>query len=319
MKIQKTAIIAIIIAGILITGCEQGTEKTKAVTLKSPFIGGTDGIKTEFIGLREEVFDQGTDPFDVIVKLTNKGESPVNKRDVKVKITGINPTEFGKAPKDLEKNPEDDLIETRKGNAGEIIEGQPIEITFENLNYGGKLLGDVGFTIRADTCYTYKTEAISKLCIRESLLNPEPEGICEINENKPIYSSSAPIQITKLTENARSKDKIAFSIKIENKGTGDVYKRKSKCDKKDRKKENKIYVEINTGLEGLKCTGLQNLGTTSKGEVTLYDGTKTITCSQLITNKGDYEQIIGITAEYDYEETIQSQFTVKSSGELETS
>ncbi len=322
MKMKTFLIISILIIGLFLTGCKTQQEGV-VITLQSPFIGGTNGLKIDFEGLRTEVFDQGEDPFDVIVKLENIGESPVSKNDVKVTLTGFNPAEFGKSVNDLMLTPDDDLIEVRKGREGERIPGQAIEVSFEDLNFGKTILGElIEFPIRADMCYTYSTEAVSKLCVRENILNPKGNGICKINEAKTIFNSGGPIQITQLTENARSKEKIAFSVKIENQGLGSVYKKTTsldkKCNKDDRKQTNKLQLEIDTGMPGLKCTGFTaatTTGTKVQGDITLYDGTKVITCTQVVS-KGDYEQIVGIKAIYDYEEKIQDTFTVRSSGDL---
>ncbi len=308
--------IIILLIALLIAGCGQSADK-KTVTIQSnPFIGGTEGLSLGFQDFRAEVFDGGLDPFDIIIKLENKGESLVTKDNVRVTLTGINPTEFSRGEADLTRRAPDDATENRKDSAGNIMPGPPIFVEFTDFNHRKTLTGArADFTIRADACYLYKTKAVSKLCIRKDLLTPEAGGICEINAAKTTYNSGAPVQIQNMQETTRSKDKIGFTFDIANVGTGDLFERNSNCDREDRRKEEKVYLVIDTGLSGLQCTGLNPTGTGAEGWATLYNGRKIISCSQTIAQRADYEQLMNIEIIYDYEQSIQNTITVKSAGE----
>ncbi|MBW2970259.1 hypothetical protein KY309_02755 [Candidatus Woesearchaeota archaeon] len=306
-------LIVILVLALIVVSCKPGEQK--AVSLTAPFIGGTQGLSVAFQDFRADVFDGGLDPFDVIVKLENKGEALVAKEDVKVKLSGINPAEFDKSEADLTKNAPDDIIENRLQETG-VLPGPPVFVDFIGLNHKGSIAGaSAGFTLRADVCYLYRTRAVSKLCVRENLLTPRAGGICEINEAKPVYNSGAPIQISKFEEIARAKDKLGFSFEIKNVGSGNVFERNSKCDRSERRFENRVYVAIGTGLPGLSCTGLESTALGVEGFVTLYGGSKIISCAQPISTRSDFEQIVGVEVVYDYEQSIQSTFNVKSSGE----
>jgi len=66
-------------------------------------------------------------------------------------------------------------------------------------------------------------------------------------------------------------------------------------------------------MPGLKCVGLTEKSPgIVEGETTLYAGSKLVSCSQT-TPINDFEQVIKITAEYDYETSITDKITVKSS------
>ena len=309
---MKKIILLLTIALVLI-GC-QGEEAQK-VDIEAPFIGGTQGIEFSFSELREQVYDAGTDPFDITLQVENQGETDIAKDNLKITLSGINPTEFGITENQLIKTPQEDIYSKRKDPMGNIQPGPKVFIDFKNLNYEDKITGtEIDFPLRASICYLYNTKTISKLCIRKNILNPE-QGICKVNEEKPVYNSGAPIQVTKLTENARAKDKIGFSFEIRNMDNGQVYQRGTACDKTTRKNQNKAYVRVETNMPGITCTGLENKGTTAEGYTTLYDGVKTITCTQPIQSKIDFEQLITIETFYDYEEYKQTKITVKSSGE----
>jgi hypothetical protein len=308
---MKKIILLAIIAMVLI-GCQQDGQ---TVSIEAPFIGGTQGIEFDFTQLRSEVYDAGTDPFDVTLKIENKGESNILKDNIRVTLSGINPIEFSTSENNLVKTPREDVIAKRKDIAGNIQPGPPIFVDFSGLSYAGKITGTtIDFPLRANICYLYNTNAISKLCIRKNILTAG-EGLCNINEDKPIYNSGSPIQITRLTESARAKDKIGFTFEIQNMGTGDVYERGSVCDKSTRKNKDRAFVRVDTNMPGIHCTGLENKGTKAEGYTTLFDGVKTITCTQPVPGRLDFEQILGIEVIYDYEEYKQTKVSVKTSGE----
>jgi len=316
LMLMRREVVAIAVILIMLTACAGAGKKGEKVDLGAPFVGGTAGLSAEFIDFRKEVFDGGRDPFDIIVKLENKGEATVMPGRARVKISGINPAEFGKLEEDMAKSTSEELLKASKDPQGNILTGSQSTIEFTGLNRFSPIAGSqVTFPLRADVCYTYYTEAVSKLCIRENLLAPEPGGICEINEDKEVKNSGAPVQFGAVKETSRGKDRISFSFEISNVGTGNVFERGSVCDKSTRAKESLVYVEVDTGIPGLQCTGLTTSGTKAEGSIKLYEGKKIVTCTQTITSKADYEQQIKLRATYDYEEYKQTQITVKSSGE----
>lgn len=305
-------IILLTIIAIVLIGCQQ---EGKTVAIETPFIGGTQGITFDFSQPRQEVYDAGTDPFDITIKIENKGEADILRDNMRVTISGINPAEFKVSENDLVKTPKEDILAMKKDMAGNIQVGPPVFVDFSNLEYKEKITGtSIEFPLRANICYLYNTKVISKMCIRKNILTTE-EGICIINEDKPVYNSGAPVQVTRLTENARAKDKIGLTFEIRNMGTGTIYQRGTVCDKTTRKNKDKVYVRVETNMPGITCTGLETQGTRAEGYTTLFDGVKTITCTQPLQGQIDFEQILGIEVFYDYEEYKQTKISVKSSGE----
>ncbi len=298
---------------VLLIGCT--AKKGETVEIQ-PFLGGTTGLEIDFADLRADVFDGGRDPFDVVVKLENKGETLVPKERVSVKLSGINPAEFSKLEEQLTKNPEEDLIETRKDAAGTTTPGVPVFVEFTELNHFSPISASaINFPLRANVCFMYSTKAVSKVCIRRDVLSPQPGGICEVNGDKPVFSSGAPIQISNFKESSRAKDKIGFSFEIVNSGGGDAFERNTDCDKSQRRSKDRIFVKVDTNIPGLGCTGLVSSGRTAEGFVTLFSSSKLVTCTQEVSTRTDYEQLVKIEAVYDYEIFRETQITVKSSGE----
>jgi hypothetical protein len=302
------------ILAVLLVGCTGGG--AKKVDLTSPFIGGTQGVVFGFQDLRADVFDSGRDAFDVVVKLENKGEALIPMENARVKLSGINPAEFGKSQSDLSKSPSDDVLQMSKDPQGAILIPPPVFVEFPGLNYKKSIVGAAApFTLRAEVCYLYRTKAVSKLCVRENLLSPQAGGICEVSGDKPLFVSGAPVQLMNFKQSAGAKDKVRFQFDVVNRGQGLVYERNSACDSADTRKENRVYIIVETSIPGLSCTGLESTERGAEGFATLYSGSKTVTCTQTVAERSDYEQLVNIEAVYDYEELVQTQITVKSSGE----
>jgi len=312
---RKIAIIFICIALLALAGCpkEEGTE----VSLQ-PFIGGTQGLAISFEANAPptEIFDGGFSPFDVTVRLENKGEFDVDRKNARVQISGIRAQEFNLLDEDFIKQPDEDLSAVFTDPTGTLIQGNPVFVEFKDFNHVGFIdAASIPFTIAADVCYGYGTTAVSKLCVRRSILNPEEGGLCEINENKPVFSSGAPVQISGFRESARSSDKISFSFDINHAGTGNVFERESRCDTSLRRYQERVHIRVETKISGLSCSGLESKsGGVAEGFTTVFGGSKTVTCTQEVPSQ-DFESPVTIKLTYDYSDRIDTQINVRSSGE----
>jgi hypothetical protein len=300
-------IICILALFLFIVGCEGETVSPKT----NPFIGGTSGLLLSFDkdAPPAEVYDGSDFPFDVVVKLKNGGEYSVAKENVEVRISGVDPKEFGKSESDFIKHPDEDLEKTYKDGEGNRIEGTTTYIVFSGLNHNERLVGNTPYTIRADVCYNYATKVSSMLCIKNSRTDKEGD-LCKVYEDKTVYNSGGPIQITSFTETPGGNNKYNFNFKIEHKGfspSGMIYEKGSNCEE-IREKENKVYVTVDTGMNGLSCTGLT--GGTS-GYITLYGGERTITCTQEYQTSTVFERPVNINIEYDYKDDISTSLLVK--------
>ncbi len=308
---KKYAFALFICTLLFLVGC--GGEENTAPAAGTPFLGGTNGILVNFESSPPaEVFDGGDFPFDVIVKLKNNGEWDVPKEKTRIKITGVRAEQFSLLNIDLEKSAPDDLPKMQRDPTGKLIESPPIFVEFNNFNHADAITGsELTYPIRADVCYRYGTEAVAQLCVRENLLNPKENGICEINEAKTVYNSGAPVQVTEFAESARSSDKIGFSFNIAHQGTGDVSEKDTVCNSA-RALEDRVYVKVDAGMTGVACSGL---GGGTEGFVKLFGGTKPVQCTLTIPNPSDYEVPVTITLGYDYEVGQSTQILVKHSGE----
>ena len=311
MKKVLFAITALLV--LFLASCT--TEQQKVVTIQ-PFIGGTDALVVSFDQLRKEVFDGGNDPFDVIVKMQNKGEADVSKDKLRVKLSGVKPQEFGRADNDFLKRADYEVESRKKDATGGVIETTPHFVTFKDLNHATAIQGsELAFPLRADVCYLYSTKAVSRLCVRTDLLSTTAGGVCNVNEEKPVFNSGAPLQVQKVQQSAVGKDKLRLSFEIKKPGSGEIYRKESNgCELT--KDKNKVHVRVDAGMEGLSCTGFDvKSGKGVEGDVTLYDGSKIITCDQQINQKGDYETELKIDLSYDHLQTATEEVKVKHAPE----
>ncbi|PIU30208.1 hypothetical protein COT07_01925 [Candidatus Woesearchaeota archaeon CG07_land_8_20_14_0_80_44_23] len=309
-KMDKKILMAILLIGIALTfGCN-----TSNTNKRSTFVGGTNGILINFEenAPPNQVYDSGSNPFDVVVMLTNDGEYTVPKDKVTVSIIGIDPAAFGQSPAALSKHPTDDLQGVTKDASNNKQPSIPVAVEFNNFNYLGKVLGDLQYNIIAQVCYNYQTNANVMLCIKSNLMDTK-STVCNLNEKKTVENSGAPVQITLFTQSVGGKDKIGFQFTIEQKGNGNIFMSGLSCADTFANRD-KVYVTVDTGLPGLKCTGFTS-GNDNSGFMTLYQGKRTINCVQQIDTSVDskYEKAVTITANYDYLEMKSQPIVVKKS------
>jgi hypothetical protein len=307
MKEKNLIILTTILALVflMLSGCGEKKESGAA------FVGGTNGLLVNFIegAPPSQVFDSGSSPFNIIVELKNDGEHTIPKSEAVVRISGINPSDFGVSPNDLVRNPSEDL-EGVKLVSGSKVPGTTTQIQFPTMNYRGEVLADTQFPIRAEVCYTYTTKAISKICIKKDL-SDTTASVCKVKEKKQVSSSGAPIQVTSFEQDQAGSDKVRFTFTIEQKGNGDVFEKGSKCysSVSPYMIMNKVYVEVDTGLQGLKCTGL--IGGDTKGFIVLSSGKRVVECVQEVHTETDFNANVNIILTYDFRNIKETTLTVR--------
>ncbi len=310
---MRRSLVMVVLTILLISACQEQTSEGPKGIASTRFLGGSAGIVPEFLpgNPPPEVYDGGSFPFDVVVRLTNKGEFPVPASRVKVMISGILAPEFSVSSGALVSGPSEDVLARQQDAEGNILEPSPSFAEFVGLNHRAPIVGSVQrFPLQASVCYNYGTVASTTLCSRENILDPDENGICTINEDKTVENSGAPVQISSVRESARAADRVGFTFKIMHAGQGEIYAPASGCDKVDRRNENRVAVRVSSGIPGLSCSGLEG---GADGTTTLFGGEKTITCTQQIPSSADFEFPVTIEAAYDYEDRITTEIAVKRS------
>ncbi len=302
------SVLAMMVLALFIAACDESQQGGVGT-----FIGGIESVSADFEkSIPAEVYDNKAFPFPMSVKVENKGEFDVEKEKVKVTLDGIDPAEFGKTPAGMSKNPSEDLTAAKlDATTGKIIPGTQTFVEFGDFNYQLNIQGTQEKVIRAAICYDYGTAAQAKLCIKERPLELEKSSVCEVKGIKQLAVSSGPVQVTSFEQTPSASDKIRFSFVIEHKGDGSIYKETKECN--GRENENKVFIAVDTGdmSSSLTCSGIE--GGTTSGYITLYDGKKTVSCTQSVAGKkGTFEKIATIKLGYGYEKIKQTKIIVKS-------
>ncbi len=299
-----------VVFSLILAGC--ASENKNTVTKSSTFIGGSEGITIEFLenAPPAEVFDNNTYPFDVSVKLENKGEFDVPKEKVKVILSGIDRKEFNNPPAVL--SPDENLEKSRIDPNGKVVQGTVTYVNFPNLIYKGNLPGNTPFIIRADLCYQYGTIAQARMCVRDDLTSVE-EGVCDPSGQKSVVSSGAPVQVSNFEQSPAGKKKITFSFDVEHRNTGLISRKDRDCSD-DLDNKNRVLVTIDTGdlTSKLSCSGLEGGNSKTSGYINLYNGKRNVRCTQDLEGaSGDFEKIVNIQLNYAYKDHVSTNILVK--------
>lgn len=316
----------------LMTACSSGGNQGGASAgVSTPFIGGSQGLKIDFMegAPPPEVYDGGTYDFSVTTRIENVGEHTVPPEDVQVKITGIDPVDFGGSDSNVvfTNSPVESLIRTQKDPNGNLIMGTVDYLEFGPFNFKGQLSGNTEFRLRADMCYLYKSTANAKLCVIDDVLDFNAETVCEVNEKKTVYNSGAPIHIASFEQQPAGADRLSFTFEIQHVGTGRIYDpagdptpadgSAGAC-AADLMAENKVDVTVTTGIgnaDSVSCPGLEG----NSGTVTLYQNKRAIRCTQDLSgaSASDFEKVVKIDVEYAYKDSIEAPLLVKHAPEFD--
>jgi hypothetical protein len=299
--------------------------REQAGVVGSKFVGGTEGLAISFApgSLPDKVLDKDQ-PFGISVVLTNKGDHTIdNGADATVRITGIDPADFGVSASDMVQDSPTPLRGAQKDVQGAVIQGETISLDFPasgaSFVHQKEIAGSVVYNVRADVCYKYGTVANTKLCVLEDILGTRGTAgkLCQINEDKVVDNSGAPVQVAAFRESVSSANKVSFVLKVKHGGTGTVHEAGSECDK-DFQKKDKVHIKIDTGIsDGLTCSGLQNgvaSGSTFEGDAQLLNGEREVRCVQTINSPTDMEKLVTIELGYDYDQYVEKKLEVQHVG-----
>ena len=304
---------------LVLAACEQngGFDST------TPFIGGTQGLKAEFVDsfppARVSDASDGTeDAFDVIISIANRGETAVASGDVRVQLSGFPASQFGMSIDELRAVSDEVLEANEKNPDGSIVSSFPIEVSFSGLAYQQTVQGSQPFPFRADICYKYETRASSTLCVKNDFRRDQSGDLCMVASTRQVFNSGAPIQVTRMSQSSAGSDSTRISFTIENRDTGKVFEQGNDC-QDDTRRENRVLVRVE-GFDGdgetIQCRGLRDVTDTggNEGFVILDNqGSVDISCDIGFSERSPRIQPFNIVLEYDYNEQIQKNVVVERS------
>ncbi|MBI2136619.1 hypothetical protein HYU06_06115 [Candidatus Woesearchaeota archaeon] len=332
MKNKTIFLTILLIAALIIAGCEGGSSdqpggKTTVGAQGKAFIGGEVGLEGVFLtgAPPVEVFDNNY-PFDINLKIENKGEFDIKANEAIVEIVGIQPEDFKTTRQALNKTLTEDLVGSRLDSQGNSIAGTITNLEFANLEYNKNITGSYLFPLRANICYGYGTKAVAQLCILSDLTGKTrktgEEPLCEpTSTNIDVQNSGAPVHVTNFAQSVTGTNKISFSFNIVHKGGKDnrVSEKGSRCDPQPAKKD-KIYVTVDVSGLDISCSGLRDsvvAGSKTEGFVKLFGESsgseeRAVYCTlTLPLERTDFKKQVNIGLTYDYKQFVNTEVLVK--------
>lgn len=295
---KKLIIILLLLIVFFIGACT-----SEQPEVKGPFLGGTKAISINFVdNAPPSQINQG-ESVPVKVLLKNEGEYSLRAGDAKVKLYGLSLEQYGLYGTFIATS--GNLM----GKSENLLEGGEQGIDFPNLKYTEEVHRSITPILRAKVCYPYQTEARIKVCMTStSIKEGGEERLCDENGEKVVAGSvsSAPIQVTSLTEELYGSDMIKFKILIKNQGTGDVHLKDYSCEEiDDDRLKGKDKVELSIDDPEIKCT-FRDGTISNKGEITLDN--KPIVCKKTVVES--HEDVLIIRLNYKYVDRVQKEIEI---------
>jgi hypothetical protein len=311
---RKAIFVLILLVTLAVAACsDKGT--TNGAT---GFIGGSKGLDISFMSGAppDQTSDAGQQSFDVVVDVQNNGETAVDKGDAYVKLSGFPPEAFSVTLDSLKRSPEDNIEANIKNPDGSVIVPSSVPVAFTGFNYKETEIASREFPVRAEICYKYVTKAAAELCLKENFNSNKADDLCQVNAQRALSTSGAPVQITKLMQSTAGTDKTRFTFTVQNMDTGRIYRSGAEvmCNVDSLSDENKVFVQVSGlgGVEEVKCVGLQGSG--SAGYVTLVTGqAKVVTCTYTVKDRNNRIQPFSIDLTYNYWKYVDTKVIVQHS------
>ncbi len=290
------ALLVMIIAVFAVSGCAPSTE-VKA------FVGGTDGLKMEFLNLPPSIFAKT--PFSLAITVQNAGEYTVMPGGAYFTLN--NAMNFNIPLDNSTINNADALIAARRIQDTILPGGKELiswgEAVFTGIA-GVPLTEEQPVLLGIKACYYYETRAVASVCVAKT------NKICEPIGEKTVQSSGAPVQLTELKQIAQTTDNenytITLTLTAENKGKGGVYAQHATCPKPSAEEQDYVVLDrISVGGEEIfpECNGGRL--------ITLSEGKGSKTCRIKATAKNiEYEEQLAVTLAYKYDQDLTTEISV---------
>jgi len=313
MNNKKAVIILSIL--VLLTACTDNGGETNT---NSGFIGGTQGLSMEFVSNAppDEIIDRGQMRFNVLLDVRNLGEADVAADDVDVELKGFSASEFGINPNNLTQSLDSDVRGERRAPGGTIIAGGRTQVSYPEFNFSQRATTGRTLTFQADACYSYKTQAVSRMCVLEDLFQLQEDAFCDVeNGNNRVSSSGAPMQVTQVAQ-APGSNRLNFEIQIQNRGQGEVYQPNSDCS--GNQAENRVVMRL-SGLpdaSNIDCLNAQGNPQSEEGAtVRLNSGENPSTVNCIADYEegslGDRYSELDIELDYKYRERTNREIQLR--------
>ena len=276
---MKHSLIILTIVVLFLAGCQGDITGPQQENLGT-FVGGNQGLAIAFAEDQPPVavLDDGQETFFITLLLRNVGEHTIPAGGLIASLSGIVQKSF--SIQSLNVKNDFDIYGT--GKDGSIVTpGAEDLLEFGDASFQPDLPGDTEFTIRADVCYNYQTQAVSKLCLKQDVLKRTIDDVCLINNAKlDVENSGASVHVTSARQNTIGSNKVKLTFTIQNLGVGAVFEPNTftnSCVGKEEERD-RVRVKLYNPENNFKITCGQ-FGGSHQGVVKLVNNEKIITCT----------------------------------------
>jgi hypothetical protein len=296
-----------------VSGCTQFLQPS---TDASVFVGGTKGVELRFVENAPPSKMLNTDIFDIAVFANNEGEYDLDEGDIT--FTLGNSRTFG-IDVSNQTNVDPLMGVDRVGES--VVPGGFTAVFYENAQYAGPriITEQAQIPISVTAFYPYETDVISRLCVSKS----STDVVCDYpggeGSIKPLHSSGAPVQISEIKQitSVYSPESetvsMAFTIKLDNVGGGDIYDITTVPNNLTAKNVN--WVEFSELSFGTDVWDLVKESRVAESGAILDCGTQNkyyvdergaqINCQlRNVPAPSDYEDILNVKLRYKYSTTV---------------
>ncbi len=324
---NKIVSIIILIIVLFLTGCNN---ETQTISKEISYIGGTEGLKTSFLSENPpyNIADGASGVFSIIIKAENVGESTIAASDGYVQISGIDAKTYNYPDKTFKKifSEQDgfgtEIKSIKKNINGLVLNGGVATIEFANLQYMPIIREDSPQqTIWADVCYKYKTKVATEICVKNNYKKTTSETqICEVEGEKTLQNSGAPIHVTTLNESYIGNNKVGITLTLTHVGNGDGFFKDDKlsCNNVASNIDSgKVHIQFdNVKIAGkdvpVVCTEMESSGYVKLVEDTSGKETYKLYCTIDVSNAKNIEKIpLNLEMSYVYLQHVESNFIIR--------
>ena len=317
---KKILIFIVILSLVALTGCGSG----ETTVDRNPFLGGDVGVDMKFTENNPPSLVDTGENIDIEVTVKNMGGYTVESGDFVLKIVGVSTSILGFADEtDYIKTNIDELPKRKKSEGGDYFESY---ITYPTTIGGIDVEGEFPYTLTAEACYKYGTDAVIYGCTQDNLRG-EDKTKCGLTGSKEVYNSGAPVQVKSAVQSVRNKDTLRYILLIEKVSDGAVFRQDSTTCEENNKIEDMVFFEISSlNIDNdFECSNLRNKDGTAKttkddvGYVKIRKSEggnqkATIVCEVTLQDSEliKAEPLINVKLIYRYEDYIEKEdFTVR--------
>ena len=315
----KTLFVTFIALLLLVSSCQDfggfGFGKDKSPQ-QSTFVGGTKGISIAFSEDQPPtaILDDNQEELFIALLLKNGGEYTIPVGGLIGSLSGIKQKDF--SINSFNKKNDFEIYGTVK-EGDIVIPGAEELLEFGNAAYKVDLPGDIDFQLRADVCYDYQTQAVTKICLKENVLKKGFADVCEINNpSLQFENSGGPVQITDVRESTVGSSKVKVTFKVVNKDVGAVFLPHTFSDACSGHESDKDKVKVSVFNPAKNFDiACNQLGGSASGSVKLINKEKDISCTIETGSfqEASFQDVLIVQLDYQYRQAVTTPLRVINS------